>query len=123
MRSLVMPAAIMMAISGPALAGTNLVVNGDFVISTNQTTSSCQLSYNCMSTGWSGPGGYNFIFLPGTATSTGAVGVDGPLALWGAANGGSSTWDGNAPAAVTGSNFWPPTAHTVWWRSRRRSLA
>ena len=89
--------------AGPAFAGTQLVTNGDFAISTNQTNSSCQLNYNCTSSGWSSPGGYNFIFLPDTATSTGATGQYNFLSLWGAGNGGMNTWDGNAPDAS--SNF------------------
>jgi hypothetical protein len=94
-------------LAAPAWAGpqTQLVTNGDFAITTNQTNSSCQLSYNCTATGWSSPNGYNFIYVPNTATSTGAAGQYNAVSLWGAANGGASSWDGNVPAAIAGSNF------------------
>ena len=86
-----------------AFAGTNLVVNGDFSLASGQN--SCQVDYNCTVAGWSSPGGYNFDFLPNTATSTGAVGAYGAVSLWGLANGGLNTWDGNAPPGLSGSNF------------------
>ncbi len=87
-----------------AMAGPNLVTNGDFSLGTSQTTS-CQVDYNCTVAGWSSPNGYNFDFLPNTATSVGAVGVYGVLSLWGAANGGNNSWDGNGPAGLKGANF------------------
>ena len=87
-----------------AVAGTNLVQNGDFSLAPGQTTS-CQVDYNCTVAGWSSPDGYNFDFLPNTATSVGAVGQYGFLSLWGAANGGMNTWDGNGPPGLSGANF------------------
>jgi hypothetical protein len=87
-----------------AFAGTNLVQNGDFSLASGQTTS-CQVGYNCSVADWSSSNGYNFDFLPNTATSVGALGEYKTLSLWGAANGGSSTWDGNGPAGLTASNF------------------
>ena len=63
-------------IAPSAFAGANLVSNGDFSLATGQTTS-CQVDYNCTVAGWSSPNGYNFDFLPGTATSTGAQGQYG----------------------------------------------
>jgi hypothetical protein len=93
-------------LSAPAFAGpqlTQFVTDGNFSITTNQTTGSCQLAYNCTSSGWSSPGGYNFIYLPNTATSTGATGQYNAITLWGAANGGASTWNGNLPTGLTGN--------------------
>jgi hypothetical protein len=57
-------------------------------------------------TGWTSTG-YNFIFTPGTATSTGAYSpqYSNYLSLWGAANigtGVTNTWNGNSPE---GGNF------------------
>jgi hypothetical protein len=86
-----------------AYAGPNLVANGDFSLATGQA--SCQVDYNCTVAGWSSPAGYNFDFNPNTATTTGGTGANGMPALWGAANGGNNTWDGNGPAGLSGSNF------------------
>jgi hypothetical protein len=87
-----------------AFAGPELVTNGNFSLATGQTTS-CQVNYNCTVSGWSSPNGYNFDFLPNTATSIGATGQYGFLSLWGAANGGSNTWNGNGPTGLGGNNF------------------
>ena len=97
-------AALLASLAGSsAYAGTNLVTNGDFSLNAGQA--SCQVSYNCSVAGWSSPSGYNFDFNPNTATTTGAVGADGVLTLWGAANGGNNTWNGNGPPGLSTSNF------------------
>jgi len=90
-------------IASSALAGTNLVTNGDFSLAQGQ--GSCQVNYNCSVTGWSSPNGFNFDFLPNTATTTGATGQYGNFTLWGAANGGNNTWNGNGPTGLSGANF------------------
>ena len=97
-------AAVVASLIAPgAFAGTNLVQNGDFSLATGQA--SCQVGYNCTVADWGGPTGYNFDFLPNTATTVGAKGQYNTLTLWGAANGGNSTWNGNGPAGLTGNNF------------------
>jgi hypothetical protein len=58
---------------------TNLVTNGGF----NATTSGAgQLGYNTNATGWT-TSGYNFLFTPGSADTTGVTGQYGNLKLWG----------------------------------------
>lgn len=64
---------------------TNLVTNGGFEATTNGNG---QLGHNTAATGWTSTG-YNFLFAPGTADTTGATGVDGALHLWGTGNGGN----------------------------------
>lgn len=73
---------------------TQFVVNGDF---TELSNGPGQLNYNTVATGWTTTG-YNFVLsvanqaAPGSLSGTGLWG-DG-VALWDAANGGASTWNG-----------------------------
>jgi len=68
-------------------APINLVKNGGFELNTGNG----QVNYNTTLTDWSSPGGYNFIFSPGTADTTGAPSwFPGNLALWGKGNGGEN---------------------------------
>lgn len=76
---------------------SNFVVNGDFEQTTNGTG---QFDYSTVATGWTSSG-YNFLFAAGTADSTGSMGQDGKLALWGPQN-GSNNGLTNSP---TGGNF------------------
>jgi hypothetical protein len=69
------------------LAQAELVTNGSFESTTNGNG---QLGFNTDVTGWSVPapsGSYTFVFSPGTADTSGAVGQDGNLSLWGPGNG------------------------------------
>ncbi len=81
----------------------NLVQNGGFELSTNGNG---QLDFNTAVSGWTAPGGYNFVFASGTADTRGAMTWFGsqndiPLTLWGANNGGA-----NALAhSANGGNF------------------
>jgi hypothetical protein len=75
----------------------NLVVNGDFETTTNGPL---QFDNNTVATGWTS-NGYNFLFGPGTADTTGSSGSYGFLALWGP-NNGSANGLTNSP---TGGNF------------------
>ncbi|WP_431478457.1 PEP-CTERM sorting domain-containing protein [Massilia eburnea] len=81
----------------------NLVQNGGFELSTNGNG---QLDFNTAVSGWTAPGGYNFVFASGTADTSGAMTWFGsqndiPLTLWGANNGGA-----NALAhSANGGNF------------------
>ena len=107
-----------MAAATPALAGPNLVQNGDFSSYTNNNGQSnpnigFEADYNGTVTGWSSGGVnnpyYNFLFLNGTAQNpaaeTGAWSSYGYLGLWDANNsGGANTWNGNGPTGVA-SNF------------------
>jgi hypothetical protein len=51
--------------------------------------------------------GYNMLFRPGTATSGGAIvpEYNQYLSLWGMANGGLNSWDGNGPPSIGGNFF------------------
>lgn len=75
------------------------VLNGSF--EQTATKASAQLGTNGQNvTGWSSQG-YSFVFLPGTADTTGATGVYGNLQLWGTGNGGINTLS----ASPDGGNF------------------
>ncbi len=77
----------------------NLVVNGDFESTTFGADR--QLGFNTDAVGWTTTG-YNFIFSPGSADTTGASGQYGGLSLWGTNNGGNSVIPSSSPS---GGNF------------------
>jgi hypothetical protein len=77
----------------------NLVTNGDFELTTNGPNK--QLGNNTNATGWT-TSGYNFLFAPGAADTTGAVGASGSLSLWGSNNGGAVTLPSSSPS---GGNY------------------
>lgn len=81
---------------GASAHATEFIVNGDFTQLSNGVG---QFDTNTVATGWSGNGGYNFVFSQADQASPG---IYGGVALWDAANGGSNTWDGLAAA---GGNF------------------
>lgn len=87
---------LLIGLSGVAHA--DLITNGDFEITTNGNG---QLGYNTNATGWTTTG-YNFVFAPGTADTTGATGSYGGLTLWGPGNG---TNNGLPAASPSGGNF------------------
>jgi hypothetical protein len=81
----------------------NLVKNGGFESSTKGTG---QINFNTYLDSWSSPSGYNFLFAPGTADTTGAkTWFNGPLdsylQLWGANNGGANA----LATSANGGNF------------------
>ena len=90
-------------LAAPALAGVELVVNGDFE---ETTAGGGQLSYNTDATGWTTPapnGSYNFLFTPGSAWSTtGVTGQYGDLQLWGPNNGSMNGLPATSP---NGGNY------------------
>jgi hypothetical protein len=71
------------------VASANLVQNGGFEQTT--LTGSSQLTSRTMVSNWTSTG-YNFLFMPGTATTTGAVNSELPtnLTFWGPANGSNN---------------------------------
>src|ERR1700733_10483377 len=92
-------AAILFTFASPARATQSYVVNGSFETTTNGTG---QLGYNTNATGWTnvvngGHDGYNFLFAPGTADSTGATGADGNLKLWGPGDGSANGLPASSP--------------------------
>ena len=92
-------AAILLTFASPARATQSYVVNGSFETTTNGTG---QLGYNTNATGWTnvvngGVDGYNFLFAPGTADTTGATGVDGNVKLWGPGDGSANGLPASSP--------------------------
>jgi len=89
--------------NGAAQAGPNLVQNGGF----EQTSLSESAEFGSAGTvgqqvtNWS-TSGYNFVFLPGTADTSGAAGQFGTLNLWGPGNGSNNGLPASSPA---GGNF------------------
>jgi hypothetical protein len=89
--------AVVLFAAGNARAA-NLVTNGGF-----ETLSSGpgQLGFNTNATGWTTTG-YNFVFAPGTADTTGGTGQFGNLQLWGPGNGSANGLPATSPA---GGNY------------------
>ena len=81
------------ALSGAALsahANTINVVNGGFEQTLTNQSSEFGGRYSSQQvTGWT-TGGYNFVFLPGTADTTGAASEYGPVKLWGPGDGSAN---------------------------------
>ena len=101
--SLASVALVALAISVPAYA--NLVVNGGFESTTSGPD--LQLGYNTNETGWTVPdphsgGSYFFVYAPGDADATGALGQYGIVELWGPGDGSAN---GLPPASPAGGNF------------------
>jgi hypothetical protein len=109
-------------------ARANLVTNGGFEMT---TSGNGQLGYNTNAIGWTSTG-YTFIFAPGTADTTGALGSIGYAYLWGpndgSANGLTISPDGgNFVAAdgdynpgpisqtISGLTYGEPCAIGFWW--------
>lgn len=86
--------AIAAAVAALGLGGTaqsaQFVVNGDF---TELSSGLGQFDYTTTVTGWSGNGGYNFVFNTADQSVNGNA---GSLSLWDLANGGTSAWNGLA---------------------------
>jgi hypothetical protein len=110
---IVICALVLALLSVPGGARANLITNGGFETTANVTPPNYpagppyfgapgipgsggvgQVDYNTTVTGWSNPlvdftngTGYNFIFAPSTASSTGSNGYNGGIALYGPGNG------------------------------------
>ncbi len=97
-RALCLSAAAVFSCVVSAQASTNLVTNGGFESLTNGPG---QLGNNTTATGWDTTG-YNFVFAPGAADTTGSQGVYGSLTLWGPKNGSSNGLPATSP---DGGNF------------------
>lgn len=97
-------AMILLTFAAPARAntsyGVDYVANGSFNLTTNGAG---QLTYNTVATDWTnenynaGTDGYNFLFAPGTADTTGVTGVDGNLKLWGPNDGSDNGLPATSP--------------------------
>jgi hypothetical protein len=82
---------------------TNLITNGDFEFTSMPgVASEFGSRYPSQQvTGWQ-TDGYNFLFTPGSADTTGAAGESGTVSLWGPNNGASN---GLPAASPTGGNY------------------
>jgi hypothetical protein len=99
-----------------AHADTVNIVNGNF--ESTATGQSAQLGTHGQSlTGWNGNGGYNFIFTPGAADTTGGEGNSGNVRLWGPGtgsnNGLTASPDGGNYMAMDGAYSQAPLTQTL----------
>lgn len=98
--------AVLIALSIAAMAVTAYadpvnVVNGNFEQTLTSNSSEFGSRYPSQQvTGWT-TNGYNFVFLPGTADTTGATGEFGNVQLWGPGNGSSN----GLTSSPAGGNF------------------
>ena len=84
-----------------AHANTINVVNGGFEQTLTNNSAEFGSRYTAQQvTGWTSTG-YNFVFLPGTASTTGATGEYGNVQLWGPGNGSNN----GLSASPLGGNY------------------
>jgi hypothetical protein len=83
--------AVLSAVLTASLQATSIVTNGNFEqLKVSGVSSQFGTYYASQQvTGWS-TAGYNFVFTPGTADTTGAAGQYGKLYLWGPKNGSNN---------------------------------
>ncbi len=94
---------------------TSLITNGSFESLTTQASLQFGTGYTTSKTGVPVPvqtvtgwttSGYNFVFLPGTADTTGATGASGSLKLWGPGDKLAGESDNGLPAySPDGGNY------------------
>jgi PEP-CTERM motif len=91
---------ILLSLASPSWASTNFVTNGSFE---STTAGGGQLGFNTNATDWTnlpdgaGDPGYNFLFTPGSADTTGETGDFGDLQLWGPGNGSANGLPATSP--------------------------
>ncbi len=81
---------------------TNLVQDGNFTQLSEQASTGFGSLYPSQTVSDWNTSGYNFVFLPNTADSTGAIGQSGNLKLWGPNDGSNNGFTATAPG---GGNF------------------
>src|SRR5579862_4188388 len=91
-------AGLALLIGIPGSANAQLVTNGDFEATTH---GGGQMGFNTNATGWATTG-YNFIFTPGSADTTGETGQSGNVQMWGPNNGSANGLPATSP---NGGNF------------------
>ncbi len=116
-KSAVLAAVSLSAFAISAHANTINVVNGSFEQTlTNQSAEFGSRYSSQQVTGWTSTG-YNFVFLPGTASTTGATGEYGNVQLWGpgngSANGLTSSPAGGNYLAMDGAYAQGPVSQTL----------
>jgi PEP-CTERM motif len=89
---------VVLAFAASNAQAMNLVTNGGFE---STTAGGGQLGFNTNATDWT-TSGYNFLFTPGSADTTGVTGTFGNLQLWGPGNGSANGLPATSPA---GGNF------------------
>jgi hypothetical protein len=111
-----------LVLTGTAAKATNLVTDGSFEQLTNGIG---QIGYNGNSllAGWTnntanGSLGYNFVYSPGSADTTGANGVSGNVKLWGPGDGANNglpatSPDGGNYIAADGAYEVAPISQTI----------
>ena len=100
--------------SAASAHATQFVVNGDF---TELSAGPGEIDVDTTVTGWSGNGGYNFVF----ANANDSTGTASPISLWTGTNGGavSNTWNGLTAsgagnfAAMDGDYITEPLTQTI----------
>ena len=113
----VLVAASLSAFAVSANANTIHIVNGGFEQTTTNASAEFGTRYPSQQvTGWTSTG-YNFVFLPGTADTTGATGEYGNVQLWGpgngSANGLTSSPVGGNYLALDGAYAQGPVSQTL----------
>jgi hypothetical protein len=93
-----------------------VVLNGGFEQTTLPASSIFGTGLTQQVTSW-GTSGYNFVFLPGTADTTGAIAPSGSVKLWGpadgSANGLTASPDGGNYLALDGAYLNLPLTQTI----------
>jgi hypothetical protein len=90
----------LLLLASPSWASTNFVTNGSFE---STTAGGGQLGFNTNAASWTnlqdgaGDPGYNFLFTPGSADTTGEIGDFGNLQLWGPGNGSANGLPATSP--------------------------
>ena len=90
--------AVLSLVASTGVQAGNLVVNGDFEITTNGSDQ--QIDQLTQVTGWTS-NGYNFVVAEGSADTSGFTGQYGGLSLWGPNNGSNNGFT----YSPTGGNF------------------
>jgi len=94
-------AALATSLSAAAHATPINVVNGDFEQTLTNNSSQFGKDFSSQQvTGWTSQG-YNFVYLPGTADTTGAAGQYGTTKLWGPGDGANN----GLSSSLAGGNF------------------
>jgi hypothetical protein len=89
---------IALALGATSDSHADIITNCSFELTSNGNG---QPGFNTTLTGWTSTG-YNFIYAPGTSDTTGAVGHDGTVKLWGPGTGSTNGLTANSP---DGGNF------------------